>query len=589
MSLLDKESYTFLDFRVDTGERLLFQNGERLPLTEKAFEVLCLLVREHGSLVTKDRFFDEIWHDCAVEGNNLDKCISLIRPTLGEEKSSPQFIETVRGHGYRFIASVKNSTSGYSHVSGTDSFSIPANSIAVLAFENLSTEKENEYFCEGLAEELLNSLSKIRNLKVAARTSAFSFKEKDVRISEIADILQVRTILEGSVRRSNDRLRIAVRLIDAPSGYLIWSENYDRAVQDIFDIQDEIALAVVDSLKVDWFSEERDAVLKRHTANTEAYFCYMKGQYYRWKGSGPEFAHSLKYLERSVEVDPSFALGYFGVSTYYGYGTAWGLIPINPSQGWALAESAIAKALEIDDSLVEAKLSLAAFSLVKYRKFTEAGAAIADIAAASPNFAEIHHLYSFYLLTIGKFNEAAAEARRALYLDPLSVLFSRMLAQCLYFARKYSEAISQLREALELDPNNYLTHSMMSEIYLKMGSTEEALVSWQMAARLEGGSQDQNAANLLEQNATLQKIMLAEAGKRLERLFEESRLVEYVPSIRFVRQYIVMNDKENAFEWLAKACDELNVFPLLIAGDPFYDGLRVDPRFDQLVKKVGCG
>lgn len=570
MSFVDKELYTFSDFRLDAGERQLFQNENRLLLTEKAFEVLCLLVREHGSLVTKDRFFDEIWQDTVVEPNNLDKCISLIRRTLGEQKSGPKFIETVRGHGYRFIAKVNNTI--LDPANGISPF--PLNSIAVVPFNNLSQDIENEFFCDGLAEELLNSLSRISGLKVAARTSSFTFKGKGTHINDIAEILQVRTILEGSVRRSNDHVRITVRLIDAVNGYSIWSENYDREIKDIFDIQDEIALSVIDSLKVSWLGGERDAVLKRHTADPAAYLLYMKGQYYRWKGSEQAFANSLKYFERSVEIDPLFALGHFGISTFYGYGTAWGLIPIEPKKGWTLAESAIQKAIAIDESLVETKLSLAAFSLVKYRKWDEARTAIKSIAESNPYLPEIHHLYSFYLLGTGEFDAAVTEARHALDLDPLSVLFSRFLSQCLYFCRRYEDAISQLKGALELDANNYLTHYLLSEIYLKKGLADESLASWQNAERLDSGNQHSVVSNSLS-NGDIQTIMKATARKRLNGLFERSKSVEYVPSIFFARQYVVLNDTENAFEWLDKACDELNVFPFMIHGDPFLSLIHI--------------
>lgn len=576
-----QEAYIFADFRLDAGERLLFRNGERLPLPEKAFAVLNLLLREHGSLVTKHRFLDEIWPNTAVEQNNLDKCISLIRRTLGKNGDG-RFIETVRGHGYRFVADVQKAASKPNF---DDDPELPLNSVAVLPFKNLSDDRENEYFCDGLAEELLNSLSKIKTLKVAARTSAFSFKDTDTRVGEIARTLQVKTVLEGSVRRSNSHLRITVRLVDAETGYSIWSENFDRDVKDIFDIQDEIALAVVDSLKVEWFSGEREAVLKRHTAEPEAWLSYMRGQYYRWKAMSPMFAHSLKHFQQAVEIDPAFAPGYFGLCTYYGYGTAWGLIPIDPKHGWELTVSAVNKALELDKTFVEPRLALGAVKLIRDRDLDLAGEMIGTIAETIPTVPEIHHLYSFYFLACGDHEAAIDEAKQALSLDPLSALLSRFLGQCLYHSRQYEAAIVQLRRTLELDAGNYLVHELLAEVYRKTNRENDALYSWTNAARLDQEKKPV-ARGTPDASTDLDSAVYAGAARKLEWLHERAASVEYVPAIKFARQYILLNDTEEAFKWLDKACGEQNVFPFMIKSDPFYDELRTDARFADLVKKA---
>jgi len=211
------------------------------------------------------------------------------------------------------------------------------NSVAVLPFANMSNDAENDYFCDGLAEELLNALAKIGDLNVAARTSAFSFKGKNTNVSEIGTILNVNTILEGSVRKSDNRLRITVQLVKASNGYHLWSERYDREMKDIFDVQDEITLAVVDALKVKLLGGEKAAVLKRYTDSPQAYEFYLKGIYYRWKLAPEEFGKSLQYFQKAVDADPNFALAYFGLNSYYGYGTAWGLLPMPPEEGWAKA------------------------------------------------------------------------------------------------------------------------------------------------------------------------------------------------------------------------------------------------------------
>lgn len=297
------------------------------------------------------------------------------------------------------------------------------------------------------------------------------------------------------------------------------------------------------------------------------------------------FAHSQRHFQRSVEIDPTFAPGYFGLSTYYGYGTAWGLIAIEPKRGWELAESGIQKALELDETFVEPRLALGAMKLIRDRDFEQAGDMIKTVAETIPSVPEIHHLYSFYFLACGDHYAAIAEAELALSLDPLSILFGRFLGQCLYFSRQYEEAIRVLRRTLQLDANNYLVHELMAEVYLKMEQTVDALKSWKNAERLDLEKTSTSDETLLAAT-DISTARKAAARQKLERLFEQAGSVEYVPAIRFVREYIVLGETESAFEWLDKACGELNVFPLMIKSDPFYDGLRDDPRFVRLMKKA---
>jgi serine/threonine protein kinase len=240
-----------------------------------------------------------------------------------------------------------------------------SSSIAVLPFVNMSADAENEYFCDGLSEELLNALTRIEDLKVAARTSTFSFKGKDVTVSGIGRALNVNSVLEGSVRKSGNRLRITVQLVNAADGYHLWSERYDREMKDIFDVQDEIALAVVDALRVKLLGKEKVAVLKRYTENVEAYQLYLKGRYYWWKTAPEEFAKGRDYFEQAVAVDPSYGLSYCGLSSYFGFGSAWGIVP--PDVGWPKAVAANARALELDDTLAEVHNNMAGVNMV-YRR-----------------------------------------------------------------------------------------------------------------------------------------------------------------------------------------------------------------------------
>ncbi|PYT00343.1 MAG: hypothetical protein DMF63_07155, partial [Acidobacteria bacterium] len=416
--------------------------------------------------------------------------------------------------------------------------------------------------------------------------SAFSFKGKNTTVSEIGNALNVRTVLEGSVRRSGDRLRITAKLVNAEDGYQLWSERFDGEMKDIFELQDEITLVVIDKLKVNFLSKEKAAVLKRMTDNPEAYEYYLKGIYYRWKLVPEEFGKCLKYFQLAVEADPKFGMAYFGVASYYGYGTAWGLVDMPPSEGWAKAETAINRSIEADPTLPEIQLTLAAFDLVNRRKFNAAGEAIRREVSANPDFAEIHHAHAFYSLVTGSFAEAIDESSQALQLDPLSVNYSRFLGVSFLFAKRFDEAIEQFHQALELEPNNPNVLEILAEAYSHKGLFEDALNARFKAAKFEG---DSEMAGIIENNIDdFEGAVRAVALKQIERMNMKLATGEFVLAIHFVRAYMMLGDNDQTFEWLKRAVEERNVFPLLMNHDPFYDRLRSDPRFQESMEYVGC-
>lgn len=324
------QHYEFGPFCLDASKRLLARDGTPVVLTPKVFDTLLHLVQHSGTALGKDEMMKAIWPDTLVEENNLNQNISILRRVLGDGRTEPRYIATVPGHGYQFVAEVKLARERSGQLSPADGASI-----AVLPFANLSDDPSNQYFCDGLAEELINALAKLEQIRVVARTSAFSFKGKEADIREIGRRLKVSTVLEGSVRKSGNRLRITAQLINAANGYHLWSERYDTEMQDILDVQDEITLAIVGALKVKLLGKEKSAILRHHTENPKAYLFYLKGQYYRWKTEPDEFRKCCEYFERAVNADPSFALGYFGLNSYYGYGSAWGVLP--PDEGWPKA------------------------------------------------------------------------------------------------------------------------------------------------------------------------------------------------------------------------------------------------------------
>ena len=571
--------YEFDDFRLDAGERVLLRRGERVALTPRVLDTLLYLVRHHGRVLEKNELMSEIWPDAVVEENNLNQNISTLRRMFGESRGENRYIVTVPGRGYRFAAQVTEnaSTSDALHLRSQQT-------IAVLPFANISTDPENAYFCEGLAEELLNALSRIEGIKVAARISAFALVGKNASINEIGVALGVKSILQGSVRRSGNRLRITAQLVNASDGYHLWSERYDREMRDIFDVQDEITLAVVNALKVQLLGEEKNAVLKRHTENTEAYHLYLKARYFWFKSAPQEFRKSRDYFQRAVDADPSYALGYFGLASFYGFASSWGLMP--PQEGWARMEAATMKALALDATLAEVHHGLAALKWVYYRDWSGAEQAFRKAIELNPQIGAIHSHHSIFLSVIGRHDEAIAAGQRALELDPLSIRIHRNQAGRFYHARRYDEAVKQFSEALELDPNDASLHEEIGDVYEQLGLHQEAIAEWTKAITLDG---DDELAGIIGEGYSgsgFAAAVQAIARKRLDRLNERVKRSEYVPAVHFARAYLRSGETEQAFRRLEEARDERNAYPLLMKSDPFYDGLRAHPRFAAILKSM---
>jgi TolB-like protein/Tfp pilus assembly protein PilF len=567
--------YEFDDFRVDAAARVLERGGESVALTPKVFDTLLYLVRNHGRALGKDELMRAIWPDVVVEENNLNQHISILRRALGTKG----YIVTVQGRGYRFAADVRQRP----RETATPSVK-PRKAIAILPFVNMSADPENDYFCDGLAEELLGALTKLDGLKVAARTSSFSFKGRNVEIGRIADALGVGTIVEGSVRRSGVQLRIAVQLIDASTGYHLWSETYDRRMKDIFALQEEITLAVVDALKMKLLQQEKAAVLKRYTENTEAWHLYLKGRYYWYKTSPDEFRRSREYFERAIDLDPVYVLAYSGLADYYGLCSATGIL--EPDEGWPRALAALVKALEIDDTLAETCNPLAALKWIYERDWVGAEKAFKRGIELNPQFAEIHHLYSYYLAAAGRLDGALAESRLAMELDPLCVRFNLTVGWMFYIARRYDEAVSQYRKTLDLDAHTVAVHDCLGDTLERQGLYEAAVAEWRTAMILAG---DDELAETLSRHYIQQGFAEAVrevARTKLARLSERYARGEYVAAWHFARAYVRL-DSEQAFIWLEKACNERNKFPLDVNVDPFYDSLRGDPRYPDLVRRIG--
>jgi tetratricopeptide (TPR) repeat protein len=336
----------------------------------------------------------------------------------------------------------------------------------------------------------------------------------------------------------------------------------------------------VDALKVRLLGKDKTALLKRYTENTEAYHLYLKGRYFWFKSAPQEFRKSREYFERAVNADPAYALGYFGLASYYGFASSWGMM--RPEEGWPLMETATVKALELDDTLAEVHHGLAALKWVYYRDWSGAEEAFRRALELNPEIAAIHSHYSIFLSVIGKLDDALEEGKRALKLDPLSIRLHRNQAGRFYMARRYDAAIRQYVDALELDPDDALMHEELGDVYQLMGRYADAITEWTNAATL---SRDDELAAILRKIGSEEDFgegIKSIARIRLERLNERLKRDEYVPAAHLARLYVSLGDTDEAFRWLEKARDERNAFPLLIKRDPFYDDLHADARFEAI-------
>lgn len=454
-------------------------------------------------------------------------------------------------------------------------------SLAVLPFVDMSPQKDQEYFCDGMAEELISALTKIKDLRIIARTSAFSFKGKGLDVREIGEKLNVDMVVEGSIRKADSRLRITAQLINVEDGYPLWSERYERAMDDIFLIQDEVTMAIVNNLKVELLGEEKTELMKHHTENLEAYNLYLQGRYFWNKRTEEGYQKCLEYFQKAIETDPTYALAYTGIADCYNLLGYYGFLP--PKEAFPEAKRAAEKALEMDETLAEAHTSLA---WVRWHYDWDWEGAEREFKRAlelNPSYATAHHWYSTYLGSMGRHDESMVEAKRALELDPLSLVIIANMGGRFFGMGQYDRAIEEYQKALNLDPNFYLSHFYIVFSYAMKGMYNEAVVEAQKTIDLLGGDN-------LGLTAVL-GYMYAASGRREEAEKILSEVVElskqrYVPPYGVALIYTGLGQKNQAFQWLEKAYEDRDHWLVDLKSHPMLDSLRSDPRFQVLLKRM---
>ncbi len=452
----------------------------------------------------------------------------------------------------------------------------PRKSIALLPFENLSEDKTNAYFADGIQEEILTRLSRISDLKVISRTSTQRFKNTTEHIREIANQLGVANILEGSVRKAGDKVRVHVQLIDAENDSHLWAERYDRQLDDIFAVESEIATNIADALQAKLTGAERRAIAARPTANIEAHEFYLKGRYHWRNFLAPGYERVREYFEQAIALDASYAPAYAGLSLYYSFGAANAIFP---PDAWPPAEEAVQKALSLDDTLGEALNSFAAVELYYKRNWTAAERAFRRGAELNPNFADIAHHYGLCLALMGRNDEALAQMNRAMALDPFFPGLNLHYGRAVFLMRDYDRAIAQFAKMLELYPDYAAAHEYFGDACEQKGMKHEAVTQWCAALSLSGRPEH---ARLLEQvfaTAGFEAAVRTLAQRQLEDLDRRRASGAYVPAAHYVFTHVRHGSYDEAFAWLPKMASEPNWFALQAQVNPILDPLRNDPRF----------
>jgi len=629
--------FRFGAFELNLRAGELRKNGFRIRLQEQPFQVLALLAERAGDVVTREELQKKLWPaDTFVDfDHGLNKAINKLREALGDSPESPRFVETVARRGYRFLAEVKTvdanapaaltqaiqsspgtevtepvenaarpalprqpsisiywKIAAFALIAATASFAAwklhPWNtsppvirSLAVLPLESLSNDPSQEFFADGMTDELISQLGQISALRVISRTSVMGYKHARKPLPQIARELNVDAVVEGTVLRSGDQVRITAQLIEASADKHLWSQSYEGELRDTLALQSKVARAIADQIQIRLNPREQAALKSAKPVNPEAYVSYLKGRYFWNKRSAEGLKVALAYFNQAIEEDPRYARAYSGLADTYALLGDWQYAVMTAKEALPKAKAAATRALELDSSLGEAHTSLA-FCLDGFDwEFDSAGKEFLRAIELNPGYATAHHWYAWHLALLHRYDEALVEMRKAENLDPLSLVINADLAELLALAHAYDESIQQSRKTIEMDPNFGLAHNHLGQAYLLKHMYPEAIAELEKAVQLSGGGIT-CMANLARADVALGKKN--EAEKLLQDLKQRaSPGASHGSEIATV--YASLGNADQAMSWLEKGYEErFNPGVLLRPG---FDPIRSDPRFQGLVRRIG--
>ena len=578
-----KHFFTFGPFLLDADEQRLLREGRAVPLPPKAFDTLLVLVGQSGHILMKDELMKQVWPETYVEENNLQQSISALRKVLEDGAGESRYIETVPRRGYRFTARVEEywDAKTESALEDLTSFAPPAvRSIAVLPFKPLVEASRDEVLEMGMADTLITRLSNIRQINVRPMSAVRKYANIEQDAAAAGREQLVDAVIEGSIQRSGDAVRVTVRLVRVTDVSVIWTGQFDQKFTDIFALQDAISERVAGALTMELTGHESARLTKRHTDNTEAYRLYLMGRYYLGKYTEEAGRKSIEYFNQALEKDPGYALAYAGLADcYVVLGTDTHL---PPKEVMPKAKAYAVKALEIDDTLAEAHASLGTYELFYGWDWIAAERELKRALDLNPSFAGAHELYSYFLAAMGRHREAIAEMERALELDPLSLVINADLGMAYYFARQHDQAIKQSRKAIEMDPNFVIAHLFIGWAYEQKKMYEEATAELNKARTLSG-----SWARVV---AELGHVYAA-SGQRGEahRLLHEMKGQAkrgHIDSANIALIYTGLGERDQALQWLEKAYEERSPWIPWLNVEPKFDHLRSDPRLLDLLRRM---
>lgn len=584
-----QSSFEFGPFRLDLSERLLLRNGKAVQLSPKVFETLAFLVENHGHILEKDELIKQLWPDTFVEESSLAQNIFQLRRALKGGGSSRKYIETVPKRGYRFSADVREIihddngfVSAYSmngYLSPEDETGLAVKSLAVLPFKSLGeNRKAEEYLGLGMADATIIKLTGLRQLLVVPTSTVLKYAGRKNGVEAVGRKLGVDAILEGTIQRATDRVRVTVQLISLNEGKTIWSGKFDEQFTDIFALQDSISEQVAQALALRLTGADRRHLRKRYTENTEAYQAYLMGLFFWNKKSKEGLSKAVENFQRAIEKDSGYALAYAGLADSYFWMAYSEFDTLNREEYFEKSRSNALRALELDPFVAEAHAALATVKVKHDRDTIGAESSFNRALAANPNCAMAYSRYTYFLAAMGRLGESLQKIRRAQELDPLSPDANASLAYILYFTRDYDEAIRYSQRALALEPNFLDALLLLGLSYEQKGLIEEAIMQFSKAKEANTGSTE--PLELLGH-----VLAIAGLGDEAQKVLSELQSTPKQDSIHPYNVALIhaaLGQREQAFEWLAKPYLNWTERERMLRFDPRMDQLREDSRFPRV-------
>ena len=564
-SLPDRRSYTFGPYLLDVDQRQLLRNGQKVVIRPKIFDTLRALVENNDRLLHKEELMALVWPDVAVDESNLMHNLSVLRKVLGQDKDT-QYVVTVRGRGYRFTAPVEATLEG---------------SIAVRPFANMSPDPDQDFFCDGIAEEIVDALASVEGLRVVGRMSSFDRRLRDLSASAVGEKLGVSAILQGSLRKSGERLRISTQLIRTSDGTQLWSERFDRELGDVFEIQETIARAVVEHVRMKLLAPQPGPVVPRYTDNPDVYRLYLEARYCLNYQTYDRFRQAIEVLDRALKLQPDFARGHAQRAVCYLSLAVYGFLPVRETV--AKAEESINRALELDGSSVLAYRALGLLSAAFRWDWSAAQRAYRQALQLDPGNSMAHYSYGIHFLSpVGRVHEAEREIRTAVDLDPLAPVIGQGLCQVLYYRRRYEEAAEQALRTLALEENFPVVRSLLAACYSAMGQRDDAVEARQAHLRITGRAEEAEAMGRVyakKGETGVLRWMVEQQLRRTDAGEDRSAALAVL--------HAWLEEKEAALRCLEDALTARLGAVLWTKVHPAFDCLRDEPRFLELVAGMG--